>query len=54
MDKVIPGTYFWFEVNVSDIMEAPGNHSPYFVVDDGALDAGLKALVYLVEDYPKE
>jgi amidohydrolase len=35
-------------------MEAPGNHSPYFVVDDRALNVGLKALVYLVLDYPKK
>ena len=52
--NVIPGMYFWLGVNAPGVMEAPGNHSPYFVVDDGALDEGLKALVYLVEDYPKE
>ena len=52
--NVIPGMYFWLGVNAAGVMEAPGNHSPYFVVDDGALDEGLKALVYLVEDYPKE
>ena len=49
----IPGMYFWLGVNAPGIMEAPGNHSPYFVVDDGALDVGLKAMVYLVEDYPQ-
>ncbi|MBL6818521.1 MAG: M20 family metallopeptidase [Proteobacteria bacterium] len=47
----IPGMYFWLGVNAPGVMEAPGNHSPYFVVDDGALDVGLKAMVYLVEDY---
>ena len=52
--NAIPGMYFWLGVNAPGVMEAPGNHSPYFVVDDGALDEGLKALVYLVEDYPKE
>ena len=52
--NIIPGMYFWLGVNAPGVMEAPGNHSPYFVVDDGALDEGLKALVYLVEDYPKE
>ena len=52
--NVIPGMYFWLGVNAPGVMEAPGNHSPYFVVDDGALDEGLKALVYLVEDYSKE
>ena len=47
----IPGMYFWLGVNAPGVMEAPGNHSPYFVVDDGALDVGLKAMVYIVEDY---
>ena len=50
----IPGMYFWLGVNAPGVMEAPGNHSPYFVVDDGALDVGLKALVYLVLDYSKK
>ena len=49
----IPGMYFWLGVNAPGVMEAPGNHSPYFIVDDGALDVGLKAMVYLVEDYPQ-
>ena len=49
----IPGLYFWLGVNAPGVMEAPGNHSPYFMVDDGALDEGLKSLVYLVLDYPK-
>jgi amidohydrolase len=51
--KEIPGLYFWLGVNAPGVMEAPGNHSPYFVVDDGALDEGLKSLIYLVLDYPK-
>jgi amidohydrolase len=50
----ISGMYFWLGVNAPGVMEAPGNHSPYFVVDDGALDVGLKALVYLVLDYSKK
>ena len=49
----IPGLYFWLGVNAPGVTEAPGNHSPYFVVDDGALDEGLKSLVFLVLDYPK-
>ena len=49
--NLIPGMYFWLGVNAPGVMEAPGNHSPYFVVDDGALDEGLRALVYLVTDY---
>mgnify|MGYP002620866877 FL=1 len=44
--------YFWLGVNAPGIMEAPGNHSPYFVVDDGALDVGVRAFVNLVSDYP--
>ena len=31
---------FGLVLNAPGIMEAPGNHSPYFVVDDGALDVG--------------
>ena len=50
----IPGMYFWLGVNAPGVMEAPGNHSPYFVVDDGALNVRLKAEVYLVLDYPKK
>ena len=50
----IPGMYFWLGVNAPGVMEAPGNHSPYFVVDDGALNVGIKTLVYLVLDYPKK
>ena len=50
----IPGMYFWLGVNAPGVMKAPGNHSPYFVVDDGALDEGLKSLIYLVLDYPNK
>ena len=50
----IPGMYFWLGVNAPGVMEAAGNHSPYFVVDDGALDEGLKSLVYLLLDYPNK
>ena len=50
----IPGMYFWLGVNAPGVMEAAGNHSPYFVVDDGALDEGLKSLVYLALDYPNK
>ena len=50
----IPGMYFGLGVNAPGVMEAAGNHSPYFVVDDGALDEGLKSLVYLVLDYPNK
>ena len=50
----IPGMYFWLGVNAPGVMKAPGNHSPYFVVDDGALDEGLKSLIYHVLDYPNK
>ena len=29
--NAIPGMYFWLGVNAPGVMEAPGNHSPYFV-----------------------
>ena len=47
----IPGMYFWLGVNEPGVEDAPGNHTPYFKVDDRALDEGLKAMVYLVLDY---
>ena len=57
----IPGVYFWLGVNkpgvgldstnFGDRSGAAGNHSPYFYVDDGALDEGVKSLTYLVLDY---
>lgn len=59
----IPGMYFWLGVNKPGVglesknfgerTDAAGNHSPYFYVDDSALDKGVKAFVYLVDDYPK-
>tara|TARA_B100001113_G_scaffold94825_1_gene75912 strand:- start:1902 stop:3209 length:1308 start_codon:yes stop_codon:yes gene_type:complete len=57
----IPGLYFWLginkpgeglSVNFGERTDVPGNHSPYFIVDDSALDEGVKALTYLVLDYP--
>ena len=61
--QLIPGMYFWLGVNKPGIglesknfgerTDAAGNHSPYFYVDDSALDKGVKAFVYLVDDYPK-
>ncbi len=59
--QVIPGMYFWLGVNKPGVglesknfgerTDAAGNHSPYFYVDDSALDEGVKAFVYLVDDY---
>ena len=59
----IPGLYFWLGVNkpgegesanFGERTDVPGNHSPYFIVDDSALDEGGKALTYLVLDYPEK
>ena len=58
----IPGLYFWLGINkpgegldsanFGERTDVAGNHSPYFYVDDSALDEGVKAMVYLVLDYP--
>ena len=57
----IPGMYFWLGINkpgegeessnFGERTDVAGNHSPYFYVDDSALDEGVKAFVYLVDDY---
>ena len=39
-------------VNFGDRSGVTGNHSPYFIVDDSALDKGVRAFVHLVDDYP--
>ena len=50
----VPGLYFSLGVNKKGVTELqPGNHSPYFTVDDDALDQGLKTLIYLTLDYPE-
>ena len=58
----IPGLYFWLGVNkpgegldsanFGERTNVPGNHSPYFYVDDSALDEGVRAFVNLINDYP--
>ena len=49
----IPGLYFSLGVNKKGVTEPqPGNHSPYFTIDDDALDEGLKSFIYLTLDYP--
>ena len=40
--------------NFGERTEVAGNPSPYFYVDDSALDEGVKAFVYLVDDYSKK
>lgn len=47
----VPGLYFWLGVNGKNIESAPGNHTPYFIVHDSALDAGVKSFINLVSDY---
>jgi amidohydrolase len=51
--KEVPGLYFW--LGVRDPALAPGtaepNHSPRFLVDDGALALGVRAMAQLVVDY---
>ena len=47
----IPGMYFWLGVNEPGVEEAPGNHTPFFRIDDRALDEGVKAMIYLALDY---
>ena len=37
--------------NFGERTDVAGNHSPYFYVDDDALDAGVKSFVHLVQDY---
>jgi len=47
----VPGLYFWLGVNGKGVESAPGNHTPYFIVHDSALDAGVKSFINLVSDY---
>ena len=50
----VPGLYFSLGVNKKGVTELqPGNHSPYFTIDDDALDQGFRSLVYLTLDYPE-
>ena len=47
----VPGLYFFLGVNPEGQESPYTNHSPYFYVDDDALDTGVKAFVHLVQDY---
>jgi len=47
----IPGLYIFLGVNDPGKLEQAGNHSPYFTVNDDALDEGLKSLVYMTIYY---
>ena len=47
----IPGLYIFLGVNDPDKTNQAGNHSPYFTVNDEALDEGLRSLIYMTIDY---
>ena len=47
----IQGLYIFLGVNDPDKMNQAGNHSPYFTVNDDALDEGLRSLIYMTIDY---
>ena len=49
----VPGFYFYLGVNKigADLSSTAGNHSPLFIIDDGALPVGVKALTHLTIDY---
>ena len=49
----VPGFYFFLGVNKPDAdpYKTPGNHSPFFYIDDTALPVGLKALSHLTIEY---
>jgi amidohydrolase len=50
----VPGLFFFLGVNAPGVDDSPSNHSPFFYVDDSALSNGLKAFVYLVQDYSSD
>ena len=47
----VPGLFFFLGVNTPGVEDSPTNHSPYFYVDDKALDTGIKGFINLVEDF---
>ena len=51
--KAVPGMYFWLGVRdpQTPVAEAAPNHSPRFLVDDGALAVGVRTLAQLVVEY---
>jgi len=51
--KKIPGLFVFLGVNPDglDPAKAPSNHSPYFLVNDAALETGVRSLVNLTLDY---
>ena len=51
--REIPGFFFFLGVNEEgvDPSEAAPNHSPFFFVDDGALEVGVRAMAGAAVDY---
>ncbi len=51
--REIPGLFFFLGVNKKGVRpgEAAPNHSPFFHVDDGALEVGVRALAGAAVDY---
>ena len=47
----VPGLFFFLGVNPPEAESMPTNHSPYFYIDDAALDNGVKAFISLVEEF---
>ena len=50
----VPGLFFFLGVNAPGVEDSPTNHSPYFYVDDSALNNGVKAFINLVEDFSSQ
>jgi amidohydrolase len=48
-----PGLYFFVGVTPAgtDPANAPANHSPKFLIDEAALDVGVRAMTQLALDY---
>ncbi|SFL08386.1 amidohydrolase [Lysobacter sp. cf310] len=51
--NTVPGVYFFVGSTAAGIdpAKAPINHSPQFVLDEGALDVGTRAMLQLALDY---
>ena len=51
--REVPGLYFFVGATSTGIdpRTAPGNHSPGFLLDEGALDVGFRAMLQVVLDY---
>ena len=54
--REVPGFYFWLGIRPTDVAEADAapNHSPYFYVDESALELGVRALAHIAVDFLEE